>query len=96
MTPSGKRYEVETFEQLMNIATEENFENLSIDFIQWMAFYLDHVKRIRELYPKECEGKSNWEITSGKFIWIDDGKNDVKKVVVKNKHTGEVVEKSFE
>jgi hypothetical protein len=48
------------------------------------------MEKIREKHPKECEGKENWEIMKSSFIWIDDGKNDLKEVKLTNTKTGEI------
>ena len=71
-----KRYEIETIQQLVNVSNVENFERLSVDFLLWLN-YLNHIKAKQDI---EVE----------KFIWIDDGKNELKKTQITNKKTGEV------
>ena len=88
---TNKTYNIDSFEKLMNVLNDENFQRLSIDFVSWMATYLGHVNHIKKEYPKQTEGKDNWEITSSQFVWIDDGKNDLKSIELKDKSTGEII-----
>lgn len=83
-----KKYEIETLEQLVNISTTENFERLATDFLAWLHYN----NIIFEEYKKnpEYKDKLNSEIAKVKFIWIDDGKNELKNVQLKNTTTGEV------
>lgn len=85
-----KRYEIKTFEHLINVVNKENFERLSVDFLLWLNYNVDMMDKIRQKYPKEFEGKENWEIGKPSFIWIDDGKNDLKEVNLTNTKTGEI------
>lgn len=89
MEKEEEKYTVKTWEDLLNVVNKENFERLSIDLLQWLGYYAVHIQTIRDAYPKETEGKSNTEITTGDFTWIDDGKHDVKYVEITNKNTGE-------
>jgi hypothetical protein len=86
---TGKRYKIDSFEKLLNVVTEENIELLATDLGNWMCTYLLFVKEARIKYPKETEGKTNSEIFKSEFEWIDDGKNDLKEVVIINNSTGE-------
>lgn len=84
-----KRYEIETIEQLVNISTTENYERLGIDFLLWLNHINQTFAKIKENHP-EHRDKHNSDIAKVKFIWIDDGKNDIKNVQLKNTTTGEV------
>lgn len=88
---TNKTYEIDSFEKLMNVVSEENFEALSLDFVKWMAIYLAHVKKVREAHPEETKELLNWEIIEASFEWIDDGANDLKEVKVVDSKTGEKV-----
>lgn len=90
MAKTHKKYEIDTFEKLINVATSENFELLSVDLLQWLNFTISTIESIRKNNPKETEGKLNWEITKSTFIWVDDGKNDFKGATIKNENTGEI------
>jgi len=92
MGKKNKKYEIDSFEKLVNVANKENIEKLSIDLLLWLNYVVDAFEEIRKKHPKECEGKSNWEISEVNFIWIDDGKNKIDYVKVTNKKTGEVTE----
>jgi hypothetical protein len=83
-----KKYEIETLEQLVNITTPENFERLSIDFLLWLNQVNQTFAKIKE--REEYRDKMNSDIAKVKFIWIDDGKNDLKNFQLKNTTTGEV------
>lgn len=87
-----KTYHIDTLEKLLNVASHENFENIMIDFSSWLKLYLNYVGDVREKYPEETKGKENTEISSVQFIWIDDGKHDVKEAIVVNNKTGKVTE----
>jgi hypothetical protein len=83
-----KKYEIETLEQLMNITTPENFERISVDFLLWLNYATETFAKMKE--REEYKGKMNSDIAKVKFIWIDDGKNELKNVQLKNTTTGEV------
>lgn len=85
-----KRYEIDSFEKLCNVINEENYERLTVDLAGWLRYITLMNKEFREKYPKECEGKTNWEIANCSFVWIDDGKNNLKEVKVTNRETGEI------
>jgi hypothetical protein len=86
----NKTYDIDTFEKLINVVNKENFDRFTIDFLQWLHYSVDILEAIREKYPEEVKGKTNWEIAKSSFTWIDDGKNDFKSVKVTNAQTGEV------
>lgn len=85
-----KEYEIETLEQLVNIVTPENFERLSIDFLSWLNFVNLSFAKIKE--KENLKDKLNSEIATCKFVWIDDGKNKIKGIKIKNTTTGEIAE----
>ena len=87
---SNKTYVIDSFEKLLNVLNDDNFKNLTLDLLKWLATYMVYIKEVRGKYPNETEGKSNWEICEAHFEWIDDGKNDIKYIDHHNKHTGEV------
>ena len=77
------------FEQLVNISTVENYERLGIDFLLWLNHINQTFAKIKENHP-EHRGKNNSDIAKVKFVWIDDGKNEIKNIQLKNTTTGEV------
>jgi len=83
-----KKYEIETLEQLVNITTPDNFERLSIDFLLWLNQVNQTFAKLKE--REEYKDKINSDIAKVKFIWIDDGKNELKSMQLKNTTTGEV------
>lgn len=90
-----KKYEIDSLKQICNVVTNKNFEGFCIDFMMWLKGYIKVMEKSREQMPKETEGKTNWEICQSKFIWYDDGKNDLKGFTVKDNNTGEITEKRF-
>lgn len=85
-----KEYEIETLEQLVNIVTPENFERLTIDFLSWLNYVNLSFAKIKE--KENLKDKLNSEIATVKFVWVDDGKNKIKGVKIKNTTTGEITE----
>ncbi len=88
----AKKYEINTFEKLINVVNKENFERFSIDLLQWLHYSVDVLDKVKIAHPKECKGKENWEIMQSTFIWVDDGKNDLKSAKLTNNKTGEINE----
>jgi hypothetical protein len=84
-----KEYEIETIEQLVNIVTPENEQRLGIDFLLWLNHVNHTFVKIKENHP-EYKNKLNSEIAKTKFIWVDDGKNDLLNIKLKSKETGEI------
>jgi len=83
-----KRYEIETFEQLLNVSNCENFERMMLDFVAWVNFYNHIIEECRKTHP-ELKEVSNWDLCKCKFIWVDDGKQTLNQVTVTNPSTGE-------
>jgi uncharacterized protein YaeQ len=82
-----KEYEIKSFDDLCNTVNSENVQRLAIDTAQWLINYQHTISQIRELHPKETKGLSNTEIAKGSFIWIDDGKTDVKGIRITTKES---------
>lgn len=89
--PTGKTYEIDSFEKLINVIDEDNFEALTLDLLNWLAYTVKISKAYREEFPKQCKGKSNWDLFKSSFIWTDDGQVEINKFQIKNGLTGEVV-----
>ncbi len=90
MSEEPKHYEIKSIEQLINVVNDENKQRLATDLALWLLYAAEHYKTIREKHPKECEGKTNWQIAQCAFQWIDDGKNDYLGTEVHANETGEV------
>ena len=88
MNKKTNRYEIHTFEQLLNVVNTENSQRLAIDLGAWLMWYAKVMEKMREQNPVETEGKLNWEIATCGFTWIDDGKHGVNSVSVKDPRTG--------
>lgn len=71
-----KEHTVNNFEDLLNLVTKENVDNLSVDIYQWLRAYVFMIEKVRNDMPDVCDGKNNWDIVSANFKWIDDGKTD--------------------
>jgi len=95
-TPTGKTYEIDSLEKLVNVVNKENFKRLSIDFINWLAFVSFQYEELRASNPELCEGKTNSEIGKSTFIWTDDGKEGITSAQFTNEQTGEKQTIEFE
>ena len=78
-----KEYEVKDFKTLCDMVSDKNVTVLSLDLAKWLVSYNWSINQLRNAYPKQTKGKSNTEIASGYFTWIDDGKNDLKDIRIK-------------
>jgi len=84
-----KTYHIDTFEKLLNVATEENLDRLSLDFLLWFNYVVKFVNRIKK--EKGYTDVKNSDIFKKiSFTWIDDGKNELKYVQITNPDTGEI------
>lgn len=90
MKPTGKKYDIDSFEQLINVMNKDNFESITMDFLLWMGYVMQVMEASRKAFPEETKDKTNWEIAQCHFIWTDDGVNEAKSVTIKNTTTGEV------
>lgn len=90
-----KRYEIDSFDKLVNVINEENFESLTTDLVMWLGYNVQIMKGIREAEPELCKDKTNSEIAKNSFIWIDDGAHDCLSITIKNDNTGEVTTHKF-
>ena len=86
---AGKKYEIESFEQLVNVINKDNFEAITTDLMLWLMYVVQFYEEARKLNP-DLKDKTNWELSASHFIWIDDGKHDMKSVTIRNKETGEI------
>lgn len=92
MKRKPKRYEINSFEKLINIVNSENFEMLSTDFLLWLHYTMVAIEALKSKDPDATKGKTNWEIMQSIFIWVDDGKNELNSLQVKDKATGQIHE----
>jgi hypothetical protein len=72
----AKVYEIDSFEKLVNVVNEENFERLTKDLILWLNFSI------------ELKKAGNLKFRA--FLWTDDGKIGLTHVKLTNDSTGEV------
>lgn len=89
MSKEIKQYEIDSFEKLINVINKDNFEHLTTDLILWLSYQVRLMEAFRKEFPK-LKNKTNWELCQTTFIYITDGKHDMKSIVLKNKLTGEV------
>jgi len=91
---TNKEYHIQSFEQLVNIATKDNVGDLSISFMMWLGVTIDIANILRESGTLTAAQKkqSTWKLLKPTFIWIDNGKNEISKVVITDIRTGEQVE----
>ena len=84
-------YEIDSFEKLINLIDEKNFGHLTTDLLLWLTYQVKYMSAIKKVLPKEyMKGKTNWDLCHSRFIYIPDGKHDMKSVAIKNTVTGEV------
>lgn len=79
---NDNRYDINSFDDLCDLVSSDNVEILSEDLKNWLNLYISMVDLIRKEYPKETEGLKNTQIAKGSFTWIDDGKNDLKEIII--------------
>ena len=70
-------HKINSLEDLCNLANKNNIEILAEDVKIWLTNYVEIIEATREEYPKETKDIPNTKIARSKFIWVDDGKNDV-------------------
>ena len=85
-----KKYKIDSLEKLINVANSKNINALSIDFLLWFNMVVQTNENIRKQHPEASKGKENFDLCKPSFIWIADGKNDIKSVELTNTKTGEV------
>jgi len=76
---------IDSFKILCDTVNNSNIEVLAVDLAQWLITYNNVISKIRKDNPEQTKGLSNSEIAEGAFVWIDDGKNDLKGITVKLK-----------
>jgi len=89
------RYEIDSLEKLVNLATSESltekeFQQLVTDTALWLAYARMMIAGIRKDNPKKTKGKSATDIADMTFVWINDGKNDLLETKVVDRTTGQV------
>lgn len=87
--PTGKVYDINTFEQILNVVTPENLENFLADFSLFLGLYANSIKAVRGILPDKGQGLLNTDLALAGFVWTDDGINEMKAVTTTNTATGE-------
>lgn len=85
-----KEYNIKTIDQLVDIATKDNIDNLMADLYLWLDYTVKFYGKFKEANPK-LKDKLNSEIAGVDFIWIDDGKNELKESVFIDSSTGKLI-----
>jgi len=88
--PSGKTYEIKTIDQLVNVATPENVDELAKDLYVWLCTVTGLFAKLKKDHPSLAK-KTNSQIAKNTFVWIDDGKDNMSFRGVSTE-TGEVTE----
>lgn len=96
MTKEPKKYEIDSWEKLLNVVSKDNFEVFIIDLANYLHFYGSSIEDVRNKHPEETKELLNFDIIKSKFVWIDDGKNDFNAIDIINAKTGEIERKVFE
>lgn len=65
----AKEYRVETWNDLLNLVTEENLEYLMVDMYKMLDQWVQIKKSLTEDELKNIKSEG--------FTWIDDGHNDI-------------------
>jgi hypothetical protein len=88
--PSGKTFHIKTINQLVNVATVDNVDELAKDLYVFLHRMTHLFDEMRKNHPSLAK-KTNSQIAESSFIWIDDGKDEESlRVVIKD--TGEIAE----
>lgn len=82
MKNEPKQYPINSLDDLCDLVNDENAERLAIDLVKWLISYKDCINVVRENQPELTKSLKNTQIAKGSFIWIDDGKNDIKDINV--------------
>lgn len=88
--PTGKTYEIDSFETLINVVNVDNADRIIPDLCMWLAYSAQIVDALRKKHKKYCKDKTNWDLARSCFVWTDDGENKMTHVRVKNLLTGEI------
>ena len=75
-------YEINSIDDICDTLTTENYVRFMTDVISSFTFYLESANAVKKLHPEFAHLK-NSEIAKFSFVWIDDGKNDVKSITIK-------------
>jgi len=88
---TNKEHHIKSFEQLVNIVTKDNIENLTVDFMMWLGVVLnvDETLRSGNTLSAAQKKQTRWKLLKPTFIWTDDGKNEVSKIICQDPTTGE-------
>jgi hypothetical protein len=89
-------YEISTLSQICNLVNDDNIELLINDFAQWLIYYNEAIKAVREKIPNDTEKLKNTEIAKCKFVWTDDGVNELTGVITIDKETGKTTKIGFD
>lgn len=85
----NKQYKIETLSDVVDVVNKENIERFLKDFSLWLTTTVNYYDNIRKILPVEYKEKRNSELAKAGFTWIDDFKNDLLGVNLKNSETGE-------
>jgi hypothetical protein len=88
METKGKTFEIKTIDQFLNVVNDENIDLILKDFIVFVHYINEVVKKAKEANP-DLKDKLTSELMSSSFLWTDDGVNELKKVITTIKETGE-------
>ena len=83
-----KEYEIDSLKKLLNVINEENYDRIIIDLAKFLRIFTLHTKELRDKFPEETKGKTNYQLTKPIFKWIDDNKNEIKECAILDSDTG--------
>ena len=89
--PTNKTYKIESLNQIANIATKENVNELCHAFRLSLISYVVFVESIKK--ENNLEQTINSDISEFAFEWTDDGDNESQSIKIIDKDSGEVTEK---
>lgn len=46
-----KKYEIDSFERLCNLVTDDNLQSVMVDMYTWLSHYVNIVKTVKEKKP---------------------------------------------
>lgn len=86
-----KKYEIDSFDKLLNVVNKENFEAISTSLLMWLWYTVQFYDQVKKDNP-ELNDKANSQISRITFTWIDDGKHELKSIITRDQNTGEIKE----
>lgn len=90
-----RKFEIATFDQLINAANAENVDRVATDLALWLKQVIQMFSQMKLKHP-QLKDVPNSQIAKVKFNWIDDGIIGCTSTVIRDELTGEVHTKKID